>query len=214
MKSYVITIMNLPDSVQSAQRCIDSMPEYDVQMFDAITPEKKPLAIAEKKGIPLARFYERYSRVENCVAAFLSHHTLWEKCIEDNVEYQIFEHDAVCVNTLPKSLSYEGCLSLGAPSYGKYITPGVLGVNPLTSKNYFPGAHAYRLKPIGAKALIDEAKKSAAPTDLFLNINRFSWLQEFYPWPIVAKDNFTTIQKLDGCVNKHGYKPGYKIVSF
>ena len=48
MKSYVITIMSEPKSVESAQRCIDSMPEYDIQMFEAITPKDNPIQISKR----------------------------------------------------------------------------------------------------------------------------------------------------------------------
>ena len=205
--------MSEPKSVASAQRCIDSMPEYDVQMFPAITPKDNPIKIAEEKGIPLKLFKEGYSRFENCVSAFLSHLSLWEKCYEDKTEYQIFEHDALAVNTIPKFIPYQGCISLGAPSYGKFETPSMIGVGPLRSKRYFPGAHAYRLKPVGAKTLIGRAKEDARPTDIFLNIDYFPWLEEFCPWPVIVKESFTTIQRLEGCVAKHGYKGGYEILA-
>ena len=145
MKSFVITIESMPESVKAAKRCIRSMPEYDVQMFPAITPDDDPTMIAGSEGLDLSFFdvdAQKYSRFERCVSAFLSHYSLWKKCIEDNEEYQIFEHDAVCVGNLPQFISYEGCISLGAPSYGKFNTPSVLGVSPLVSKVYFPGAHA------------------------------------------------------------------------
>ena len=73
------------------------------------------------------------------------------------------------------------------------------------SKNYFPGAHAYMLNPMGAKLLMKEAKRLARPTDVFLNINSFPWLQEYYPWPVEAVDSFTTIQNTQGCFAKHNY---------
>ena len=214
MKSFVITIKSEPKSVAIAQRCIDSMPQFDVQMFDAITPKDDPFKIAKEKGISLEVFEQdkSYSRIENCISAFLSHHTLWEMCYHDKEEYQIFEHDAVCVNNIPQFIPYEGCISLGAPSYGKFNTPKNIGVNPLTSKPYFPGAHAYRLKPIGAKTLINRAKIDARTTDIFLSIDKFPWLQEYYPWPVAVKESFTTIQKIEGCVAKHGYKGGYEIL--
>lgn len=213
MKSYVITIMSEPRSVESAQRCIDSMPDYDVQMFPAITPKDDPFKLAKEKSIPLDLFNEGYSRIENCVSAFLSHYSLWEKCYKENTEYQIFEHDAVCMNNIPKFIPYHGCISLGAPSYGKFQTPMKIGAIPLTSKRYFPGAHAYRLKPIGAKTLLSCVQTDARPTDIYLNVDCFPWLEEYYPWPVVVKESFTTIQKLEGCVAKHGYKGGYEIVN-
>ena len=88
-----------------------------------------------------------------------------------------------------------------------------IGVGPLSSKRYFPGAHAYRLKPIGAKTLLSRVQTDARPTDIYLNVDCFPWLEEYYPWPVVVKESFTTIQKLEGCVAKHGYKGGYEIVN-
>lgn len=216
MKSFVITIESMPESVKAAKRCIRSMPEYDVQMFPAITPDDDPVMIAGCEGLNLSLFDDaskKYSRFERCVSAFLSHYELWKKCIEDNEEYQIFEHDAVCTGTLPKFINYQRCVSLGAPSYGKYNTPTTLGTSPLVSKPYFPGAHAYRLNPKGAQEFVLFARGTARPTDIFLNIKQFPWLEEYYPWPVEAKDTFSTIQHEGGCIAKHGYnKEKYKLL--
>lgn len=216
MKSFVITIESMPESVKAAKRCIRSMPEYDVQMFPAITPDDDPVMIAGRESLNLSLFDDaakKYSRFERCVSAFLSHYKLWKKCIEDNEEYQIFEHDAVCTGTLPKFINYQRCVSLGAPSYGKYNTPTTLGTSPLVSKPYFPGAHAYRLNPKGAQEFVLFARGTARPTDIYLNIKQFPWLEEYYPWPVEAKDTFSTIQHEGGCIAKHGYnKEKYKLL--
>jgi GR25 family glycosyltransferase involved in LPS biosynthesis len=214
MKAFVISMMDNTESLRVARRCIKSAAKFGVVMghFSAITPKKEPVQLAASKGIPIEGFKEVYSRFENCLSAFLSHHTLWEKCVEDNEEYIICEHDAVFVNTIPLFLAYDKVISLGKPSYGKANLPQSLGVNPLTSKAYFPGAHAYMLKPSGAKELIDQAKFDAGPTDIFLHRDRFPWLQEYYPWPVEARDTFTTIQKTKGCLAKHYYNDEYKII--
>ena len=211
MKSYVITIMDMERSVKAAQRCIDSMPEYNVEMFPAVTPEDDINKICEEEDINLDFFRydgEKFSRHHRAVAAFLSHYSLWKMCRDTKEEFQIFEHDAVCVNTLPRYINYQGCISLGAPSYGNFKTPQVMGVNPLTSKRYFPGAHAYRLKPKAAILLTGAAQINAGPTDTFLDLNHFPWLEEYYPWPVIARDNFTTIQNSGGCIAKHNWKGG------
>jgi len=205
MKSYVITLKDLPKSVEVAKRMIASAPEYDVQMFDAITPKDDPYKLFDKHQLPLNFFKEEGSHRANCMSAFLSHFTLWQMCVRDNVEYQIFEHDAVAVQPIPRFINYTGCINLGAPSYGKQVQCAQLGVNPLTTKTYFPGAHAYRIKPEGAKAFISLAMEYARPTDIFIHIELFPWLQEYYPHPVVARDTFTTIQKEGGCVAKHSY---------
>lgn len=200
-------------SVQSSKRCIASMPTFGVQMFDAITPDSDPISIAKDKGIPTDQFQNKFSNFERCLSAFLSHHSLWELCSKTNEEIQIFEHDAVCTGNLPQWINYYGCISLGKPSYGRYNIPPALGTNTLTSKPYFPGAHAYRLKPKAARAFIKASKTMAAPTDVFLNNQAFSWLEEYYPWPVEAKDKFTTIQKREGCLAKHNYnEEKYEII--
>lgn len=218
MKCYVITIIDLDQSVRVASRCIKSGKNFlssPIVMHPAITPKDDPEKIFKEKDITDAFFNEESSRRLNCMAAFLSHHSLWEMCANDTEEYIIFEHDAVIVNEIPEFMNYNGCISLGEPSYGKYNIPQIIGVNPLTSKPYFPGAHAYRLKPSAAKLLIETAKTQAAPTDLFFDIRRFDWLQEYYPWSVVARDNFTTIQLQNGCLAKHSYRSGlpYEIVN-
>ena len=146
MKSYVITIMENPESVKAADRCIKSAAKYGitVEKFPAITPDKDPVSYARKKGIPVKGFEEKYSRFENCVSAFLSHFSLWEKCLNDNSTYMILEHDAYFVDSVNIFMNFDKAINIGKPSYGKARRPMKLGVNNLTSKPYFPGAHAYR----------------------------------------------------------------------
>jgi len=67
------------------------------------------------------------------------------------------------------------------------------------------------VKPDGAKLLIEQAKKAARPTDVFLNTQAFPWLQEYYPWPAEARDSFTTIQNKNGCYAKHSYGETYRV---
>lgn len=215
MKSYVITIMDNEKSVTAAQRCIDSGNLFGIEVdkWPAITPQNaNVLELADSWEISVDGFKEKYSRFENCVAAFLSHFSLWNHCYNVKEEIQIFEHDAVIVNNIPEFINHSGCISLGKPSYGKYNDPLRFAVNPLTSKRYFPGAHAYRVNPKGAKLLIDQAKINARPTDVFLHLDTFPWLEEFYPWPVEAADSFTTIQRIEGCLAKHNYGNKYEII--
>ena len=213
MKNYVITIKNNPKSVESAQRTIDSGKKngIDIEMFDAWTPDTINLQKAFFKfNINKDGFKEKYSRLDNCMAAFLSHFTLWRNCMEDGVEYTIFEHDAVVQAPIPE-MSYYGCVNIGKPSYGAFNTPRHLGVGPLVSKPYFPGAHAYRINPIGAELLVNGVS-AARPTDVYLNNTFFPWLEEYNPWPVVANDSFTTIQNKTGCLAKHNYGEQYEII--
>lgn len=214
MKSLVITIDSVPQSVEAAQRCRDSAKKFGINsdFFWGFTPKDDPKTILlEKYKLPIANFYEKYSRIDNVIAAFLSHYRIWHTCIDWNEPILVFEHDAVVIDFIP-NVNFDGLLSLGKPSYGKYNVAQQLGVNKLFSKPYLPGAHAYIIKPEGAKRLIEQAKFTAGPTDVFLNINDFPWLQEYYPWPVEAHDSFTTIQNSIGCIAKHNNNSNYKIL--
>lgn len=215
MKSYVITVMDIEQSVQAADRCIRSGKKFNVEIekFEAVTPRSVDVfQMLENEGISVEGFKEVYSRLDNCVAAFLSHYSLWKKCIESKEEFMIFEHDAVVVNYIPEFMSYNEVINLGKPSYGKFANPWFIGVGPLTSKPYFPGAHAYRITPKGARALVRQARAAARPTDVFLNLKTFPNLQEYHPWPVEARDSFSTIQKVEGCLAKHTYGESYELL--
>ena len=213
MKTYVISIKDHEQSTQAAKRCVKSAEKFGIEAFLSFgyTPENNPGAIAAIKGIPTEKFKEIYSRYERCLAAFLSHHQLWEDCVEANENFLILEHDAVFVNQIPTSFK-NPIVNIGKPSYGKYKTPQTLGEGPLVSKRYFPGAHAYHITPAGALDLVNKAKECAAPTDIFMHLDNFPYLQEIYPWPVEARDNFTTIQNQRGCLAKHNYGETYEII--
>lgn len=243
MKLYIIRIKGNEYSEKAAKRCLNSIVKFypesgfteEEVYFNAITPHDNPEKILKKYGIKtLKHFIEPYSRWHNVLAAFTSHFSIWKKILEDQKPGIIFEHDAVLVDNLPaatvkKYLNDEpnspyriklkphhmlgDIVNIGHPSYGKWNTPPNFGINPLTSKRYFPGAHAYYVTPNGAKMLIKTAIERAGPTDVFIHLDRFPNLQEWYPYSAVAKDNFSTIQNETGCQAKHGYvKERYKLV--
>lgn len=214
MEHFVITIEDNEKSVKAAQRCIDSAAKFgmEVKMWPAVTPAKNDIdrLMAGRKINDKPFFNSMYSREDNARAAFLSHHSLWTYAAETKQEITIFEHDAVVVDPIP-NMVYAGLISLGHPSYGNFRRPTMLGTNQLTSKPYLPGAHAYRIKPKAAMLLIQEARLEARPTDMFINVKRFPFVEEYYPWPVQCKDSFTTIQKTYGCIMKHGYNDDYVI---
>lgn len=213
MKAYVITIMTLPQSVEIADRCIDSGKKFgvDIEKFPATTPKDDVYKIVSSEQINISGFDERFSRKENAIACFLSHYRLWKKCVEANESIFILEHDAVVTSKIDMNVSFKGVLSLGKPSYGKFTTPRN-GIGPLTSKDYLPGAHAYMINPMAAKHLINRSKIKAIPTDVFIDRRQFSWIEELYPWPVEVQDSFSTVQKVAGCIAKHNYKEGFEIL--
>jgi|TARA_B100001094_G_C18050753_1_gene729890 GR25 family glycosyltransferase involved in LPS biosynthesis len=214
MKSFVITIESIEKSVQAANRCIKTGKKYgfEIEKFKATTPADNPIEIIHKLGISPQGFAEKYSRRENCIAAFLSHYYLWKKAVDTNENIIIFEHDAIITGSLPENFKFNKVITFSKPSYGKFNTPIKIGVDGLVQKQYFGGAHGYIVSPEGAKILIEKSKIEAAPTDVFLNLNLFPWLEELYPWICIASDSFTTIQKEAGCLAKHRYDETYEII--
>ena len=214
MKSFVITIQHNENSVKAADRCIESGKKYGVHVekWKANSPDKIDIhQWFEERSIPDRYFHEEYSRLENCMAAFSSHYTLWQHCLSLNQPILILEHDAVFVDKLP--LVTQGhIVNFGKPSYGDWLIPNFVGENKIFSKAYLPGAHAYKITPSAAEELIVRSTFEAGPTDVYIHRERFHFINEVYPWPIEAKDSFTTIQKELGCYAKHQYNKNYQII--
>ena len=165
MKAYVIRIKGHELSEQAATRCIKSAAKHglEVSRWDAFTPKDKPLEKLKEMGINPAPFDEVYSRTLNCASAFLSHYSLWKECYKTNEKIVIFEHDAVVFSEIPTEVEFEYVMTFSQPSYGNYKNPLTLGVNPLTQKTYFGGAHGYIVKPQGAKYLIESIDSMLPP---------------------------------------------------
>lgn len=212
MKHFVIAIEQNDKSVEAAARCVASGERHgmEIEYYSAFTPDDYKPYLKENKVDTRLFDDSPWSREDNAKAAFCSHFSIWQYSAEMNEEVTIFEHDAVIVAPIPQ-ITYNGCISFGKPSYGRYNTPTSLGTNPLVSKRYFPGAHAYRVKPKAAKLLVDRARLEARPTDVFLNLDTFPFLEEYYPWPVEVNETFSTIQKPKGCFAKHMYDDNYVI---
>jgi GR25 family glycosyltransferase involved in LPS biosynthesis len=210
MKAYVIAITDNSESMRMAKRCIRTAKEVsgiDVEVFPAMTPKNRPKEFAKIFNIPTDPFLRNpYSRGENCLSCFLSHFSIWFKAHFEKEQTLIFEHDAVVVDKINTDIPFKGVLSFGKPSYGSFKIPPVKGVNKLVSKQYLPGAHAYMVSPEAADVLISKARKEAEPTDVFINNNRFDFVEEYYPWPVEAHDEFSTVQNSVGIAAKHSFR--------
>ena len=218
IKSFVITMLNNNDSVTATEKCIASGKKFgydNIEIFKATTPEDNLKHEFEKDGLSIDDFKvdTKYSNLEPAMCCYLSHKELWKKCKELNETILVLEHDAIFINKIPDNIYFYGLINLGKPSYGKYMEPTLqTGVFKLFSKPHggLPGTHAYMINPTGARLLLKKLKTTTP--DLFLNKIDFPWIQEYYPWPIKADDNFTTIQKVEGSVAKHNYNKDFKIL--
>mgnify|MGYP002641434453 FL=1 len=214
MRAFVITIQHNEKSVTAAKRCIESGKKFNqhVEMWKAQSPDTLDIhQWFSEKSISNRYFHEEYSRLENCMAAFSSHYTLWQHCMNLNQPILILEHDAVFVDKLPV-VSQGHIVNFGKPSYGDWQIPNFVGESRMFSKPYLPGAHAYKITPTAAEELIVRASVEAGPTDVYIHRERFPFVNEYYPWPIEVKETFTTIQRKMGCYAKHQYNNEYQII--
>ena len=211
MKALVITMIDEPQSVRVAERCIESGKKFgvDVEIKPAITPKDNPIKILkENLGADPSVFPTEFSKLEPVISCFLSHYFIWAEAKEETL---VLEHDAVFYDRIDK-IKYNDFISIGEPSFGRYNKMNREGTYSLFSKgSYLPGAHAYMFKKHFAKSLIEVARRSPYPCDVFLNSRNFPTLQEYWPWPVKCEDEFSFIQKESGCKAKHNYNDSYKI---
>lgn len=215
-EAYVIAIENHEQSQNAANKCIRSAErwgEIEVQKFKAVTPADRPREMMMGMGMNIDMFEEKYSRLYNVLAAFMSHYKVWERCAVSGIPTVVFEHDAIVTGKIPVDANFMKVMTFSRPSYGGFEIPNFIGVGNLSQKEYFGGAHGYMIKPQGAFALMDTARERARPTDLFLNKHYFPWIQEYSPWVCEARDTFSTIQNTEGCIAKHNYNEEYEILN-
>jgi len=217
MKAHVITIQDMDESVEVAERCIQSAEKFgtEVEFFKATTPKDDPVAIFKKERLSPRYFSTKFSRRNNVLSCFLSHYFSWHKCLRDNEPTLILEHDALFVGAIPDILHKIGTydiINFGKPSYGKYVIPKP-GLVRLVSKWHLPGAHAYMITPKAAELLITAAKCRAEAADIFISNRRFpDRVGEYSPWPVEVDDSFSTVQHEVGCRSKHNMGPDFKII--
>ena len=216
MKGYVVTLMNLPESVAVANRCKDTGKQFDVdvEIFPAVFKDVA-LEELEKEGLKLSKWDESFSNVGAVVGNFVTQYRIWKTIVGSGEPGIVLEHDAVFTAPVPDLNGKGDIINLGKPSYGNFRTKNKPGVYPLYSKQgYMPGCHGYFLTPNGGELLINKANEvGAAPCDLFICNANFADIKEIWPWMIEAQDSFSTIQKTKGCTAKHNYDKNFKILT-
>lgn len=220
--AFVITLMDLPQSVEVAGRCIESARRHgiDVEMF-AATGKSSSRAELQRLGLSVRDHDQSYSNTDAAMGLFATSVRLWQKIADEFEHAIVLEHDALFVAPLPDLRGKGDIINLGKPSYGEYRIQARPGVHGLYSKKahpqhgiYMPGAHAYYLTREGAKQLLAKARElGAAPVDVFLNTATFPDIKEIYPWIALAADSFSTIQKQHGCRAKHNFREGYEVLN-
>jgi hypothetical protein len=187
MKAYIVTLLNLPESVEIAKRAYESANCFGLEA--TLRPgvwRDEAMQELTAEGLVKGTFDETWSNTPAAMGNFVAQLRIWRE-IAHGEGGIIMEHDSVVVAPIPDLTGKGEIINLGKPSFGKLRNPRYPGFYPLFSTgDKIPGAHGYYLTPGGAQLLIHMAKrKGAIPVDKFISPQRFV-IAEYFPWPIVA----------------------------
>lgn len=212
MRGYVVTLLNIPESIACATRCTQSARQFGLDA-DLRAGVWRDVAQAELKaeGLKAGKWDTSWSNTDAVLGNFVAQYRIWREIEASGEPGIVMEHDAVVVARIP-AVPEGDIVNMGKPSFGAVRPRTAPGFYPLFSGgDKIPGAHGYYLTPAGATQLVQAAQKHGGePVDKFINPQRFQ-IREYWPWPIEARDSFTTIQREKGCRSKHNWKPGYRI---
>ncbi len=158
MKSFVIylpghkkTEEHLPTLVESANKH-----NWNIELFPGFDGRSHRFPCKIDQRYPKGADQFTRAGVRGC---FMSHYALWKKCLELNQPIGIFESDIVFLKSPPSSLKDCDAIKLHGFRVSK----------PASTGNWHEGAHAYILKPSGAKKMIDWTETwGASPADYML----------------------------------------------
>jgi GR25 family glycosyltransferase involved in LPS biosynthesis len=163
MNSYIIILKDNLKSEKFGKLAIESAKQlqWNVERFDGIDGRtinnetfKSMNLFINQENKKCRTSFERPG-VRGC---FLSHYTLWKKCLEKNQNIGIFEDD-VFFYKHPPIKKFTDILKLEKLQQGKKYAAG----------DWWEGAHAYIISPKGAEKLINwTLKNGILPADIML----------------------------------------------
>jgi len=195
MKSFIIydpldllSVKLTEDAIDSGIQhglTIDRFPGY---FGDSIEPKIK------EYGLTVSNLNQKELSLGH-KGCFISHYELWQKCVQSNEPFVIFEHDAIIKKPINEKLleQFDDILNLDyCSSLRKNVLEyercqqenGEVSVSLLFEKRLIPksitwksaktfhvvGTHGYIIKPQGAKKLITAAKTfGILPADVHIN---------------------------------------------
>lgn len=156
-KTFVIAIKDHPISEKQLQDCLDSATKFNwkIKTFWGVNGKTITDDTWKSEGIfpRLDKPTMHRAGVQGC---FLSHWSLWKKCLELNEPIIILEHDAVIQNFWSPIEINEAVIKLHR--YYKQKTPKYDDDSGLWS----PSGHAYCILPSHATILINFVKEKGA----------------------------------------------------
>ena len=161
-RGYIIHLKNHENSLEWANYALDTGKKlgWQLELYDGVDGTKENL---NDYGVKIFAHNKKCVRLlsrPGTQGCFLSQYKLWNKCIEENEEICIFEHDVVFKKLFSIEQSFDHVLKF----------EGFRPAKPMNVGQWWEGARAYCLKPQGAKKLVDFVKtQGAMPADWCLN---------------------------------------------
>jgi GR25 family glycosyltransferase involved in LPS biosynthesis len=158
-KGYIIYLPDYPESVKMAGRALTTGTRngWNLELFEGVNGTKQGLVDYNLKVYSHKKAQRLLSRpgTQGCL---LSQYLLWKKCYDTNEPILIFEHDVVFNKPIG---NFEDC--------DVYKFEGFKKAKPIPAGNWYEGARAYRITPIGAKKILDWINAyGAMPADWML----------------------------------------------
>ena len=202
-KKFIITLTDLPQSMNVAKRCLESAKRYNehhgMELWPAVS---KFEALDFFKSHQLTWFHTDYNLERKKdplpeMGCFASHYMLWKHCIELNQAIIILEHDAIIRSPIPP-LKFKHIIMLSRFAFGqkKYRIGKITMPSP--REIFYPldrlaAAHCYAITPKGAQILTKVAQHNIiVPADAFINKDKVNILY-YHPYLVDFDYKFSTI---------------------
>ena len=160
MKSFIIRLSAFDNSIQWASRAYNSGKKHNWDINYHEGTNGQLVSLEDFNLFPNTRFRKGARRLQRAGVrgCFLSHFSLWKKCMELNVPICILEHDVTIQQQFP-AVQFTDILKFATGPQGKMLYMG----------NWFAGAMAYCVTPSGASKLVHFAEQHGAmPADVML----------------------------------------------
>ncbi len=176
-RKFLITLVNAPLSVASAERCLASAKRYGEDHDIEIVPAVDRFHSEEffiRHNLTFDAAWEIRNNPEEddpyaLMGCFASHFQLWMRCLELDKPIIVLEHDALFHSSIP-SLRFKHVIALNEPLPGYIrdysltsIDPGRPGGEVFYPWHRVTDTCAYALKPEGAKLLLERATQQTVP---------------------------------------------------
>lgn len=202
-RKFIITLVDLPQSVQAARKCIESAKlhneHHGLEIWPA-TSKFDALDFFARRGFTWLHTDHNLEKGKDPLpemGCFASHYRLWRRCLELDEPIIVLEHDAVFRSPVPP-LRFKHVILLSRPSFtlGKYRFKDLS--RPKPREIFYPmkvlaAAHCYALSPDAAHILVNAAERELiVPADSFINKSRVDILY-YHPYPVDFSFDFSTI---------------------